>query len=208
MGRISTSPDLAQRALKGTVRNIYTPGQRQFSPPLCTSCLMRRCGPGGPSGTRVLQAGPAQQSNRVQCQAAPPGSGCVPGSGLELLWPCGDPLVPPHLSGQPGQPSSSEPLDLGLGEVVVRTWRASREASHEEVTHLAQAAPPYMLENMACGGQSSLPYHSGLLPWRPGPRQVTTRRHRHHGQPHTPLLSLGQRRSALHTLPNHQSHMA
>ena len=31
-----------------------------------------------------------------------------------------------------------------------------------------------MLENMAYDSQSSLPYHNGLLQWKPDPRQVRT----------------------------------
>lgn len=56
-------------------------------------------------------------------------------SGLELLWLCGGPLVsPPHPS-QPGQLSSSEPLDLGLEKWQYGAWRATW-ASWDTITFL------------------------------------------------------------------------
>lgn len=123
MGKISTSSGPAWRPLRGIVKNIHPPGQRQFCLPLCTACLMRKCGPGGLPGTRSSGLG-STAGQRGSAQAPRPAVRvCLALTGVPLL--CGGSLVSPHLSGLPGQPPSGEPPDLGLGAAAVRAWRAT-----------------------------------------------------------------------------------
>ena len=110
---------------------------------------------------------------------------------------CSGSLVSPQLSGPPGQPSSGEPPDLGLGAAALRAWRAT-QASMKRSSVLLKPPLPACWKTWPLAAKVILIIE--LLPWRPDPRQVRTRCHRAHSTTtHIPLLSLG-RQSWHHTV--------
>lgn len=115
------------------------------------------------------------------------------GSLLELLWPCGDSLVPPPRPGQGGQPSSilqeaTGPRARGCGSVGPGGPRGHHM---RRPPVLPSAAPSCVLVRMACRSQAVFPIMR-QLPRGPGQdesEKVPRRPRQHHGLLYGPILA-------------------